>query len=249
VPSGALPWIGAPSRKEAAMTTLQPESKPASRRALLASALGGIGALLASAIGRASPVRAANGDVVHVGDTLTATGTTRISNLTTTNAVLVGQSSSGIGVTGTSTSYYGMLGSSGSFVGVYGGSSTNIGVYGQSAASDHAATVGFSEGDSTGVQGYSGISLPAPRPKTGVYGYAGQDSTSKGVFGESPAGYAGFFLGKVYLSTFQEMAEISTPVAPAANKARLFVRDNGSGKTQLCVRFPTGAVQVIKTEP
>ena len=39
------------------------------------------------------------------------------------------------------------------------------------------------------------------------------------------------------------------PAAPAANKARLFCRDNGSGKTQLAAIFPTGAVQVIATEP
>lgn len=39
------------------------------------------------------------------------------------------------------------------------------------------------------------------------------------------------------------------PAAPAANDSRLYTRDNGSGKTQLCVRFATGAVQVLATEP
>ena len=39
------------------------------------------------------------------------------------------------------------------------------------------------------------------------------------------------------------------PAAPAANGARLYLKDNGAGKTQLCVRFATGAVQVIATEP
>jgi archaellum biogenesis ATPase FlaH len=29
----------------------------------------------------------------------------------------------------------------------------------------------------------------------------------------------------------------------------LFAKDNGSGKTQLCVRFSSGAVQVIATQP
>jgi hypothetical protein len=46
-----------------------------------------------------------------------------------------------------------------------------------------------------------------------------------------------------------EMIEQSEPIAPATNGARLFVRDNGSGKTQLCVRFATGATQIISTEP
>ena len=48
---------------------------------------------------------------------------------------------------------------------------------------------------------------------------------------------------------FAEIHESTDVSAPAANKVRLFARDNGSGKTQLCARFPTGAVQVIATEP
>ena len=49
---------------------------------------------------------------------------------------------------------------------------------------------------------------------------------------------------------FVEMSEMAAdPSAPAANKARYFTRDNGSGKTQACVRFPSGAVQVLATEP
>jgi hypothetical protein len=39
------------------------------------------------------------------------------------------------------------------------------------------------------------------------------------------------------------------PSAPAANRARIYARDNGSGKTQLVVLFPTGAAQVLATEP
>ena len=39
------------------------------------------------------------------------------------------------------------------------------------------------------------------------------------------------------------------PSAPAANGAVLYTKDNGAGKTQLCVRFATGAVQVIATQP
>lgn len=45
-------------------------------------------------------------------------------------------------------------------------------------------------------------------------------------------------------------AEISAdPSAPAANNGLIYFKDNGSGKTQLCVRFATGAVQVLATEP
>lgn len=45
------------------------------------------------------------------------------------------------------------------------------------------------------------------------------------------------------------MSEIGDPSAPASNKAILYTKDNGAGKTQLVARFPTGAVQVIATEP
>jgi hypothetical protein len=43
--------------------------------------------------------------------------------------------------------------------------------------------------------------------------------------------------------------EETAPAAPAANKCVLFLRDNGSGKTQLCARFPTGAIQQVAIEP
>ena len=46
-----------------------------------------------------------------------------------------------------------------------------------------------------------------------------------------------------------EFAEMTAPAAGAANTGRLFCRDNGSGKTQLCVIFNTGAIQVIATQP
>ena len=36
---------------------------------------------------------------------------------------------------------------------------------------------------------------------------------------------------------------------PLPDGARVYVRDNGAGKTQLVVRFNTGAVQVLATEP
>ena len=39
------------------------------------------------------------------------------------------------------------------------------------------------------------------------------------------------------------------PAAPAANCGVFFMRDNGAGKTQFCVRFSSGAVQVIATQP
>lgn len=54
----------------------------------------------------------------------------------------------------------------------------------------------------------------------------------------------------VLLGEYLEGVELpAAPPAPISNKARLYVRDNGAGKTQLVVRFATGAVQVLATEP
>ena len=230
--------------------TLLPESKSSSRRALLAGALGGIGAWAASAAARVSPVRAADDDPMLVGGEYTGSTVTRITNSTTSATVLWGESSSGIGVRGSSSSYIGVRGSSSSY----------IGVFGTNTATDQPASLGYSAGSNTGVQGFSGgpNSLPAAKPKTGVYGYANQDSSATGVRGESTigvgvrgkatTGYAGYFDGRVFTTRYYELGEIATPNAPAANQARLFVRDSG-GKTQLCVRYNTGAVQVLNTQP
>jgi hypothetical protein len=54
-----------------------------------------------------------------------------------------------------------------------------------------------------------------------------------------------FFMGANYIRALER----SDPAAPAANTGLLYVRDNGSGKTQWVARFPTGAVQVVATEP
>jgi hypothetical protein len=49
---------------------------------------------------------------------------------------------------------------------------------------------------------------------------------------------------------FVELQELAaTPAQPAANRIRFFCRDNGSGKTQLCVLWPGNAVSVLATEP
>lgn len=43
--------------------------------------------------------------------------------------------------------------------------------------------------------------------------------------------------------------ETTAPSNAGSNGAILFAQDNGSGKTQLCARFATGAVQCFATEP
>ncbi len=62
-------------------------------------------------------------------------------------------------------------------------------------------------------------------------------------------GGSGRTLEVALISSYVEMDEITAPSAPAGNQARLYCIDNGLGKTQLCVRFSSGAVQVLATQP
>jgi hypothetical protein len=54
--------------------------------------------------------------------------------------------------------------------------------------------------------------------------------------------------GRWYMENYMDIVEMAAPAAPAANTARLFVRDVG-GKTELSVLFPSGAIQQIAIEP
>lgn len=44
-------------------------------------------------------------------------------------------------------------------------------------------------------------------------------------------------------------AEMTPPSAPATDRVRLYAKDNGSGKTQLCVKFAGGSEIVLATQP
>lgn len=62
-------------------------------------------------------------------------------------------------------------------------------------------------------------------------------------------GSGSFRFTQLFLSSYIEVAEISAPAAPAADKARIYAVDNGSGKTQLAVVFSSGSAQIIATQP
>lgn len=65
---------------------------------------------------------------------------------------------------------------------------------------------------------------------------------------------AGDFSGTVKLTGivqlgYTEMTEIVAPAAGAVNTARIYAKDNGAGKTQVCALFNTGAEQCFATQP
>jgi hypothetical protein len=164
--------------------------------------------MVASAVGRPLPTRAANGDPVLAGGSYVASAATQFD---TTGAPLtpalmgfgssgnglrgssfsvegvIGFSSSGSGIAGLSDSGVGAAGTSHSSYGVLGTSTTSYGVYG--IGSIRPGVVGRTE-NSTGVQGYSGdpAKLPAPPANTGVYGHASETVTAIGVRGRTTSG-------------------------------------------------------------
>jgi hypothetical protein len=248
-------------------------TSPQSRRALLASALGAAAALGAQALGRPAPVRANDPNDVVLGSYFNdETTTTKIRNSMNTATAfwgsneaggigvfgtgsagghgVAGSTATGDGVNGYSASGRGVFGNSGSGVGVSGNSTSSDGVVGSSASGGHSGVWGHSTAGGYGVSGSTSGSAAAgvwgSNSGTGT-GVRGTAVSGRGIHGKSSSGYAGYFEGKVFSTKFYELKEISNPVAPSANRARLFARDNGSGLTQLCVRFSNGAVRVLAT--
>jgi hypothetical protein len=171
-------WVatGAEQWKAGTPVTIE-TATPRSRRAVLAASAGGLAALAAGALGGAVPVRAANGDVVHVGDDLSGTSFTRITNTAGGPALAGVGATFGTGVEGDSASGAGVNGHSGSGTGVYG--TGPIGVSGQSG------------GGGTGVVGFTGTTTPTPPLNTGIYG----ESQTGGAGGRGLTGFCSTGIG------------------------------------------------------
>ncbi len=67
------------------------------------------------------------------------------------------------------------------------------------------------------------------------------------VGGVSLGGSSNFWAGS--FTDKMTMREISAPSAPASDQAVVYLQDNGAGKTQLMVRFSSGAAQQIAIQP
>jgi hypothetical protein len=104
-------------------------STPRTRRALLAGALGGLGAFAASVVARTNPVQAANGDPVLLGQLGTATAATGVTR-TTSGDAFYGTHTDSDAVNGYSQTGRGVYGSSSSNAGVFGTSNTGPGLWG-----------------------------------------------------------------------------------------------------------------------
>lgn len=141
-----------------------------SRRAILASALGGLGAVVAAKLASPVGVNAAPGDAVLVDASHTGAGTTSVTS-TTTGAAIAGDSALGAGLRGVSTSAVGSD---------FTGDSDRAGVIGVGgSAVDKAPNT-----DETGVYGFSNIS----QVSTGVWG---DSFIGTGVYGTGAVGVTG----------------------------------------------------------
>jgi hypothetical protein len=138
------------------------------------------------------------------------------------------------------------------------GNATGIGV--------HQTLIGFQSGQSTpgnipyltcvgskAIGALSGVAIGYTATASGDYATAVGSGATSSHTRSVALGYQTGTSADDQLSLGGRHIEIyeltGDPSAPAANRARVYSRDNGSGKTQLCVRFNTGAVQVLATEP
>jgi hypothetical protein len=145
---------------------------PRSRRAILAGAVGGIATAAVSLVHAPSVRAGVDGDVV-LDAVNTGAGTTEIDAVNSNPALRV--VGGGVGI------------QAGGDIGVDAGGNT-IGV---SAVSDGVGAIAWSQGNSMGLVGRStngSAGDPPAAPKTGVYGVAQQDASSRGVFGSTTAG-------------------------------------------------------------
>jgi hypothetical protein len=160
---------------------------PRSRRAILAGALGGAGALIAHSLGRATPVAAANGEPVTLGQ-----GTTITQNVATLPTVINSDAAPAFGTLGDSN--VGIQAQvTGNGVGLR---AVSVGGSGADATSTTGAgLIGNSLGPaiggrSTGVIGHTGdgSNLAPITDETGVYGFSDETPGSVGVWGDSLQG-------------------------------------------------------------
>lgn len=130
-------------------------------------------------------------------------------------------------------------------------------VHGSNSAINGDGVAGQAGAGGTGVIGFStgGNGVYGDSDTFGVHGNTttgtavrGDATTGIAVQGVSSSGYAGAFTGPITTSKHLDMVEAAIPINPAANVARIFVRDNAT-KTELCVKFSDGTIVTLAAQP
>jgi hypothetical protein len=208
------------------MTANTTPNHPRSRRALLAGALGGLGAWAAATVARVDPTAAAAGDPIRMGRLNLASSTaTTLQTKTSRAAYLVNQLGAGAAVKGVATSGRAIMGQAGA-----GG--TAVWAYATNHYAVHA-------------QAETGIAVDAHSEYVGVYA-----SGSMAGLVATGGDFAAQFEGRISHAGVYDLFEVaSQPDVPPSSAVRLFARrESGTGKAQLCVKFTDGSVQVLATQ-
>jgi hypothetical protein len=197
---------------------------PRSRRALLAGVLGGLGAWLVSAAQRAMPAEASAGDPVLAGRSNSGGGfSTELRANTGKTVFKAVNAGGGDGLRGVATTGRGVVGIGREGIGVVAQTLNNVGLW---AEAHHGGTA---------------INANASRSATAIVAsHRAHSGVAFRTHGKS------IFDGQVQVGRLF-LAGIANG-APPPGGAKLLVKSNSSGKTQLCVRFNTGVIQVLATE-
>ena len=205
-----------------------------SRRALLAGVVGGLGAWLASAAQRAMPVEASAGTPIQAGRSNSGGGfSTELranTNQPTFRAIQLG---GGTGLRAEATNGRAVMATAGNRgTGVSAFSPNHIGVL---------ATTDTGIGVNARADGLNSIAL---------FGDA-RGTNALSLLAQGPSHLEGdvTIVGRLFVTQPLTIGQTAAPQMPSSGQMRLFARENGWGKTQLCVQFASGAVQALATEP
>jgi hypothetical protein len=160
-------------------------TNPSSRRALLAGTAAGLAVAAAGQLARPLSALAADGDVVHVGDTLAAESTTSITNSTTSETVLVAESVLGSAIDANSRDAPAIHAVSDTEVAISAVSKQHVGIVG------YGGEPGLSDPRTnlTGVMGQSHAGYGVAGMSKSGEGVHASSETGSGVYAYSPTGF------------------------------------------------------------
>jgi len=228
---------------------------PSGSVAVGAGAVAGAPSAPSTAIGWNASVTANNSIAIGDSATVAHSGSLAIGGTAATggtDSTLVGHGTTGainsvvVGKAGVGANNSVVVGKSANIIAT---KTTGVAVGYQASAGSLATAVGSNAGATLDNATAVGNASVASGALSSVLGNAATSSHSRSVaLGSSTATTSAdqVAIGPRHVELMRIAADAGPP---AASGARLYTKDNGSGKTQLCVRFTTGAVVVIATEP